>query len=254
MNKLSKDSGEISNDSMQKLINSKRLKEISVSLMEEYGDRWRRHNINSVTVDSIARILYFKILYDHIIDIPGVICEFGVQWGASLSLLINLRSIYEPFNHSRIIYGFDTFKGFISIDEKDGEYAEEGDYKTSSGYDERLSEILSLHESFSPISQIKKYSLIKGDASETINVWLKDNPHAIISMAIFDMDLYQPTKNVLAKIIPRLTKGSILVFDELNCSFFPGETKAVDEVLGLNSLRLRRSPLQPHCAWTIFGE
>jgi hypothetical protein len=50
-------------------------------------------------------------------------------------------------------------------------------------------------------------------------------------MAIFDMDIYKPTKDVLEKIIPRLVKGSLLVFDELNFKAFPGETIAVNEVL-----------------------
>ena len=35
--------------------------------------------------------------------------EFGVEWGSTLSLLIKLRSIHEPYNYSRKIIGFDTF-------------------------------------------------------------------------------------------------------------------------------------------------
>ncbi|WP_438864924.1 TylF/MycF/NovP-related O-methyltransferase [Neptunicella sp.] len=254
MSDPTKKSGEITNDSGPRTINSKRLKELSSELIHEYGDGWRRHNLNSLTVDSLARVLYFSDLYKKIIDVPGVVCEFGVQWGASLSVLTNLRSIYEPFNHSRVVYGFDTFEGFIAVDDRDGKHASLGDYASALGFEIKLEEILSLHESFAPLPQIKKHSLIKGDASKTIDTWLDDNPHAIISMAIFDMDLYQPTKDVLSKIIPRLTKGSILVFDELNCSFFPGETRAVDEVMGLNNLRLKRSELQPHCAWAVFGD
>jgi UDP-galactopyranose mutase len=87
-----------------------------------------------------------------------------------------------------------------------------------------------------------------------VNTWLEKNPHAIVSMAIFDMDVYKPTKDVLEKIIPRLTKGSLLVFDELNCQHFPGETTAVQEVLGLNNLTLQRHPHQSYCAWAVYGE
>jgi len=74
----------------------------------------------------------------------------------------------------------------------------------------------------------------------------------VISMCIFDMDIYAPTKNVLEKIISRLTKGSILVFDEINHDLFPGETIAVDEVLKLNKIRLQRTPLQTHSAWAVW--
>ena len=122
------------------------------------------------------------------------------------------------------------------------------------GHFELLDEILTIHESHSPLSHIKKFSLIKGDASVTINPWLKENPHAVISMAIFDMDLYKPTKDVLEAILPRLVKGSLLIFDELNSETYPGETQAVNEVLGLNNLRLRHNPNQPVCAWAVFGE
>jgi hypothetical protein len=73
-------------------------------------------------------------------------------------------------------------------------------------------------------------------------------------MAIFDMDIYQPTKDALETIKPRLTQGTVLVFDELNCSQFPGETEAINEVLQLNNLKLHHYPHQPNCAWAIWGE
>ena len=52
--------------------------------------------------------------------------------------------------------------------------------------------------------------------------------------------------------MPRLTKGSLLVFDELNSSTFPGETRALAEVVGLGNLRLQRNPNAPNCAWAIW--
>ena len=164
------------------------------------------------------------------------------------------NGIYEPYNHSRKIYGFDTFEGFPVIDEKDHGFSQLGDYSVKSGHIELLEEILTIHESYSPLSHIKKFDLVKGDASLTVGPWLAANPHAIISMAIFDMDVYKPTRDVLEMILPRLTKGSLLVFDELSAETFPGETRAVDEVLGLNNIRLRRNSNQPNCAWAVFGE
>jgi hypothetical protein len=162
--------------------------------------------------------------------------------------------MYEPYNVSRKIFGFDTFEGFPTIDNKYGDFAKAGDYKSLPNYEDILEQILGIHEGYSPISHIKKYQLIKGDASETVNVWLEENPHAIVSMAIFDMDVYKPTRNTLEKIIPRLTKGSLLVFDELNCPQFPGETTAVQEIVGLNNLMLKRHPHQSYCAYAVFGE
>jgi hypothetical protein len=231
-----------------------RLSQIACDLLPLYGPYWHRHSVNTMRVEAVARLIYYHTLYQKIMDVPGVICEFGVQYGATLSTLINLRSIYEPFNYSRVVYGFDTFRGLANVTAKDGNLAVDGDYSVRDGFDIQLDEILSILEADSACSHIKKFQLIKGDATKTIDDWLSNNPHAIISMAIFDMDIYQPTKVVLEKILPRLTKGSVLVFDELNFAAFPGETIAVNEVLGLNNLRLKRTPMQAHCAWTVYGD
>jgi len=236
-------------DNDQKLFELARARYVSGGL----GSQWNYHSTVFLKRQVLSRLLYQDQLYRRIIDVPGVICEFGVHWGATIATLCNLRGIYEPYNYSRHIFGFDTFGGFVGVDPKDGGFSNEGDYATSSGYEEELSTLLSLHESFSPIPQIQKYDLIKGDVAKTLPIWLEENPHAIISMAIFDMDIYKPTRVALEMILPRLVKGSILVFDELNCPHFPGETQAVTEVLGLNNIRLQRSPLQPYCAFAEFG-
>jgi hypothetical protein len=233
---------------------NKRLLEIAQGLLPSYGNNWNALSVLTLRRQSISRILYYDDLYKKILDVPGVICEFGVQWGTTLAQLMAFRGVYEPYNHSRKIYGFDTFEGFSVIDEKDHGFSQLGDYSVNLGHIALLEEILTIHESYSPLSHIKKFDLIKGDASLTVGPWLAENPHAIISMAIFDMDVYKPTRDVLELILPRLTKGSLLVFDELNAETFPGETRAVDEVLGLNNIRLRRNSNQPCCAWAVFGE
>jgi hypothetical protein len=230
----------------------KELGDIAASLMPKYGVHWTRHSLVTLNVRALARIIYYNDLYKRILDVPGVICEFGVQWGGTLSQLIALRSMYEPFNVSRKVFGFDTFSGFPSTDVKDGADWAVGDYSSQAGYKATLERILTLHESISPYPHVQKFDLIEGDVTLTIDSWLDNNKYAIIAMAIFDMDLYKPTKYVLEKILPRLTKGSVLVFDELNCAHFPGETQAVEEVLGLRKLTLRRVPYQPYCAWAVF--
>jgi len=232
----------------------KRLLELRDRVVPSMGPHWNLHSNLFLKRISLSRILYFDKLYMSVLSVPGVICEFGVQWGASLALLSNLRAIYEPYNYSRRIIGFDTFSGFSDVDTRDGSDVARGDYSTLPGYERQLDQILSLHEMGSPIPQIKKYELVKGDASQTILPWLEENPHAVISMAIFDMDVYKPTKDVLEKILPRLVRGSLLVFDELNCPKFPGETIALNEIVGLNNLELKRDPNQPYCAWAVWGQ
>ena len=45
---------------------------------------------------------------------------------------------------------------------------------------------------------------------------------------------------MLELIRPRLVKGSVLGFDELNDPDSPGETLALMETFGLNNIKLRR--------------
>lgn len=252
---LRKVTGEFTQRSSSEADNDQRLLEMARARLnsKEFGAQWNYHSAVYLKRQVLSRLLYQDHLYQKILNVHGVILEFGVHWGATLATLCNLRGIYEPYNHSRRIIGFDTFSGFTGIDAADGGFSQEGDYSTSKGYEEELSEVLSLHESFSPISQLQKFELVKGDVSVTIDGWLERNPHATIAMAVFDMDIYKPTRDALEKIMPRLVKGALLVFDELNCPHFPGETRAVDEVLGLNNLRLQRFPHQPYCAFAEFG-
>ncbi len=252
---LQKIAGEFTQRSASEADNDERLRAMARARTADnsFGAQWNHHSTVYMKRQVLSRILYQDHLYQRIINVPGVICEFGVHWGATMTALTNLRGIYEPYNHSRKIFGFDTFSGFTGVNEADGGFSNDGDYATSSGYAEELATVLSLHESFSPIPQIKKFDLIKGDVTQTLPQWLKENPYAIIAMAIFDMDIYKPTRDALEMILPRLTKGSMLVFDELSCPHFPGETQAVLEVLGLNNIRLERFPHQPFCAFAEFG-
>lgn len=246
------DSGERSHRSATETDQDARLLEIQQQLIGRFGPFWNSHQNVLLRRQSLSRLLYYSDLYKMILDVPGVICEFGVHWGATLSTLINLRGMFEPYNHSRHIYGFDTFAGFASVHDKDGAEHKEGHFAVSAGYEAVLEEILEIQESFNPVSHIRKFKLIKGDASKTCHTWLDENPHAIVSMLILDMDVYEPTLEVLQALRPRLTRGSLLVFDELSAPNWPGETLALQETFGLAGLRLRRHPHQPYCSFAVY--
>jgi len=246
--------GELTQSSDDELVRNERLRGFAKAFVGNEDFAWSSNAHLTLKRQTISRILYYDRLYQKLVGTPGVICEFGVQWGASLALLANLRGIHEPFNHSRRIIGFDTFTGFTAVRPEDGDQVAEGDYSVDDGYADTLAELMELHESFAPIAHMRKFELVRGDASQTVVEWLNRNPEAVIGMAILDMDVYQPTKDVLTAIRPRLTRGSVLVFDQLNHHLFPGETVAVAEVLGIDSLRLHHDPHQPNCAWAIYGE
>ncbi|WP_445717956.1 crotonobetainyl-CoA--carnitine CoA-transferase [Flavobacterium sp.] len=191
----------------------------------------------------LTKQLFFNDLYSKIVDVHGVIMEFGVRWGQNLVTLNNLRGIHEPFNYSRKIIGFDTFSGFENVSEKDGnhEIIKKGAFSVTEEYEKYLEEVLDYHEKECPVSHIKKNILIKGDAVVMLKQYLENHPETIIAFAYFDFDVYEPTKKCLELIQPYLTKGSIIGFDELNDPQFPGETVALRETLGINNVAVKRS-------------
>lgn len=203
---------------------------------------------------NLSQILFVQEMYQHILDVHGVVMEFGVRWGRNLALYESLRGIYEPFNHNRKIIGFDTFEGFPSVDNKDGDddIIAVGAYNVTQDYEEYLVKILDYHEKESPISHIKKYELVKGDASEGIVRYLDAHPETIVALAYFDFDIYKPTRDCIDAIRSRLTRGSVIGFDELNNATYPGETLALKETLGLSTYKIRHSKFSPTQSYIII--
>jgi Macrocin-O-methyltransferase (TylF) len=205
-------------------------------------------NLGLYTRSSVlAKMLYVNELYQKIVTVPGVVMEFGVWWGTNLALFESLRAIYEPYNHTRKVVGFDTFTGYPAIRPEDGDcdLARPGTYATAQGYDAYLTELLDYHQQENVMAHVKKYEIVKGDVTRTIDEYLGRHPETVIALAYFDLQLYEPTKKCLEAIRPYLTRGSVVALDELNCDEFPGETRALREAWGLDRYRLTRSLFLP---------
>ncbi len=202
---------------------------------------------------SLSRILFLHEMYRRVLPVHGIVMEFGTRWGQNLALFSSFRGMYEPFNYTRTIVGFDTFEGFkaISAHDKQSSGVVVGGYGVSENYEAYLERILSYHEQESPLSHIRKYELVKGDVAVTVPKYLKENPQTVIALAYFDLDLYEPTKQCLEAIRDYVTRGTVLGFDELNDPAFPGETVAFREILGLRNYRIERSPLTPSAACVV---
>jgi len=199
-----------------------------------------------------SRIIFLYNLYIKCLKVHGVVMEFGARWGQNLALFQSFRGILEPLNHNRKIIGFDTWEGFPGMTNQDHPDIKARDYGVTKDYEKYLEELLQYHETESPLSHIKKYQLIKGDISNTLQQYLEENPETIISFAYFDLDLYKPTKDCLRLIKGHLTKGSVIGFDELNHGNFPGETIALKEVFGLDKYEIQRSPISPLQSYIII--
>jgi hypothetical protein len=198
--------------------------------------------------ETLAQILAAEILYRRILDVPGAIMEFGTRWGRRLALFLALRELYEPYNFSRVVVGFDTFSGFPEVGEYDGGHPDvyAGSMAVTDGYSAHLEQVLMAHEHDSMLAHIRRYDLRSGDVHETLPDYLAAHPETLVSLAYFDLDLYRPTRTCLELIRPRLTRGSVLAFDELGHASFPGETRAILDALALPTMRLEKLSFHPY--------
>jgi hypothetical protein len=205
---------------------------------------------------TLAKFLVRCEIFRKILHVNGSIVEAGVLRGGGLFTFAKLSAIYEPVNHTRRVIGFDTFAGFPSIHEKDqpGTSSEMkvGGLGTEVDMVEDLREGIDIFDMNRPVGHIPKIELVKGDLVETLPQYLKDNPHLVVSLLYLDLDLYEPTKIALELLIDRMPKGAIIAFDELNASIFPGETVAVNEVLGLRNLRIERFPIDSYVSYAVL--
>lgn len=204
---------------------------------------------------AIAKFLTKYELFQKMLPVNGSIVECGVLHGAGLLTWAKLSSIFEPANHVRKVIGFDTFEGFPSVDEKDTRTGTFHELKesglTGSSYD-NVAEAVRVYNLNRPIAHIPKVELVRGDLLETAPAYLEENPHLVVSMLYLDVDLYEPTKAAIEAFLPRMPKGALLVFDELNAKIFPGETLAVDEGIGLSNLRIQRFAFDSYVSYAVI--
>jgi hypothetical protein len=179
-----------------------------------------------------------------VLNIQGSIIECGVLFGGGLMTFAQLSAIFEPANHQRRIIGFDTFSGHKTITVQDAgsesDEAHRGGLAINS-FDE-IMRCVQLYDMNRFVGHISKVELVSGDATEIIPKYVKDHPELIVSLLYLDFDVYAPTKAALEHFLPRMPKGAIIAFDELNLRDWPGETAAVLEKLNLRDLRIERFP------------
>lgn len=181
-------------------------------------------------------------IFKKILNIHGSIVECGVLYGGGLMAWAQLSEIFEPLNHTRNIIGFDTFSGFVSLSKKDATgkafQGKRGGLAIDSYND--LLESIRLYDKNRFLGHIPKVRLVKGDIKYTLPKYLKQNPHLVVSLLWLDFDIYEPTRVALKQLVPRIPKGGIIAFDDINHEVWPGGTIALMEQIGLNKLKIER--------------
>lgn len=206
-----------------------------------------------VSRSELARFIVKHEIFQRVLTVQGSIVECGVFSGGGLFTWANLSAIFEPLNHRRRIIGFDTFEGFPHVAEID----KVGDAKQAvvgglcGGSAEDLETAIALFDIDRPISSIPKVHLVAGDFMKTCQEFIDANPQLIVSLLYLDFDLYEPTKHALEHFLPLMPKGAIVAFDELHAGEWPGETRALADVVGIAATRLERLPFSSISWWQI---
>jgi hypothetical protein len=200
----------------------------------------------------MTRLLALYELFKLTLPVKGSIVECGVNEGFGISCWNHFSSILEPNNIMRRIYGFDTFEGFASVGKEDvgkSYRAKKGELRANS-FDE-LTNLFEVHDDNRFLGHVDKVSLIKGDIVKTAPLFFKQHPHVLVSLLFLDLDIYKPTKVAIETFLPRMPKGAIIAFDELDNPIWPGETLAVLDTIGIGNLAIRRLEFDPYIGFAV---
>ena len=205
--------------------------------------------------DSNSRLrFWYKHLRKNISKLEGDIFEFGVFRGSSV---IAIGLLLKELKSDKKVYGFDSFSGFPSLDEKDDleNFYNKKNYfskKFLKDYEKFLEvkKIISGINNFDPISLassgnfsqtskeliqrkidyfgLDNVFLIEGDFKKTVPDFFEENNNKVFS-ANLDCDLYEGYKIVLPYLYESLSIGGFVHLDEYYSFKYPGAKIACDE-------------------------
>jgi hypothetical protein len=200
----------------------------------------------------LKRFLAMYELFKLAMPVKGSIVECGVFRGFGVMTWAKLSAMLEPENLTRRVYGFDTFDGFPTIGDRDrSKFADPAVGElASSSYDE-LSQLITEYDRDRFLGHIGKVELVKGDMVESVPAFLDSHPHLVVSLLFIDCDLYAPTHAALNAFVPRMPKGAVIAFDELDNPIWPGETLAAIDGGILREMKLRRFEWDPYIAYAV---
>ena len=175
------------------------------------------------------KLLWRLKFYDETKHLHGDIVECGVYKGSGMMTWLKAMDSYEHHSIKKVV-GFDMFNAqdtlnsiTDSIDNMMMKQVLERDMKMT---DLSLEAVKSRIEGAGFHSD--KFELVKGDISFTSNEYLKTRPGFRISILYLDLDIYQPTYDVLMNLHSRVIPGGRIVFDEYAYQSW-SESQAADD-------------------------
>jgi O-methyltransferase len=150
-----------------------------------------------------TRVLSLAFKYTSSEDVPGDYAEFGVWKGRTF---IEAWRVAAKYGVSRRFVAFDSFEGLPELSERDrgGPFAH-GQFKHSRELFEAR-----LRRARVPQADV---TIVQGRFDQTL-AHPEEIPLERVAVAWIDCDLYESTVPVLQYLTPRLSPGSVLLFDD----------------------------------------
>lgn len=161
-------------------------------------------------IDRVALVASFL---QGTLSVPGDVAEFGVYMGHTA---IALDRMLAEKKSQKQLFLFDSFSGMPEVTHPLDQAWKKGDLASS---------MANVRELFRDSPRVK---IVPGYFSET----LPQNPHLRFAFCHVDADLYTSIKECIAYILPRLSVGGVIVFDDYGFRSTPGAKEAVEEYFG----------------------
>ena len=207
------------------------MRELVKSLLKSLGYRLvRRSRLASMLgtrllsiAGQLRNFAYYREMYQRIEGVPGSIVEGGVGKGGSF---LYFAYLMREEGKSKKLYGFDSFAGFPEPTPED---TSPRNAKKGQWYRGSPDDILNVLKTAGiPASFIDDHiKLVKGYVEDTLSQY----DGAPIALLHVDLDLYSAYAHILKAMVPHVSPGGLVLFDEYGEANWPGATKAVDEFL-----------------------
>jgi hypothetical protein len=128
------------------------------------------------------------------------------------------------------VIGFDTFESYPQNTSRAYDRKTAAEFTKAQVADQELVSVKTIMNVAEQQGLADRIELVKGDASNTVDKYVTDNPGLRVALLNLDFVLYEPTLAAMKHLYPRVISGGVVALDEYGVHD-KGESEAVDEVL-----------------------
>lgn len=197
----------------------------------------------------VPKTLAMYELFKKVIELPGSIVDIGVFRGHSLFTWHHLLEIFAPADRMRFVYGFDSFEGYKTFTDEDGdaeEWCKQYIPDCMISNKNLVQELIRYHNIDSFFPGTERIKLIIGDINTTIPDF-KENAKGIrISLLNIDTNLYSTVKTSLTYLFDLVVPHGVICFSGYSGFPWEGEAKAIEEYFHGRKFILRKFNWSPY--------